>query len=330
MENSRPSAWHARRQAHEKTGRDEDGDDRDEDVAERAGHFLDRRHLRVGFLFVADAGERRAFDEFVKDLVDKARAEDDLILSRREELALDAVDVLDGLLVDLRLVVDDEAQARRAMLRVADVVLAADVFPDELRDALLVREVVVLVVVRGRGFRRSRRIGGRFRDDRLVAERDRDVAVVRRVRHDERRRRLVARRLDRLGVELEEQLAFLDLVALRGLGREVLAVQLDRVHADVDEHLDAVFGLHADGVLRLEEHRDLAVERCEDLPFRVLDRRAAAHRARAEDRIVHRAECDELALDRAVQTNVFHFSYLLFSLKPYLYESLCGISSMTL
>ena len=91
----------------------------------------------------------------------------------------------------------------------------------------------------------------------------------------------------------------------------MLAIQLHRVHADVDEHLDAIVGFHADRVLRLEEHRDLAVERRDDLAFRVPHGRAAAHRARAEDRIVHRAECDELALDRAVQTDVFHVSYLL-------------------
>ena len=295
-------------QAHEKTGGNEDRDDRDEDVAERAGNLLHRRHLRVSLFFVAHAREIRALDELVKDLVDEARAEDDLVLGCCKELALDAVDVLDGLLINLRLVVDDEAQARRAVLSVADIVLAADVLPDELCHALLVREIVVLVVFGWcSGLCRCSFFCGRFRRDRLVAKRDRDVAELCRIRHNDRRRRLIASGLDGLRVELEEQLAFLDRIALRCFRREMLAFELHRIHADMDEDFDAVRRLHADGMLRFEEHRDFAVERCVDLAFRVLDGRAAPHRTAAEHRVLDVAERNELAFERAVQTNVFHF-----------------------
>lgn len=153
-----PQALRRAAQAHEKTGRDEHGDDGYEDVAERARNLLHERHLRVGFLLVAHAGEIRPPDELREHLVDEARAKDDLVLRRREELPLHALDILDGLLIDLALVIHDEAQTRRAVLGVADILHAADVLLDELCDALLVGQVVkgMILRVRRRGCSASR------------------------------------------------------------------------------------------------------------------------------------------------------------------------------
>ena len=306
-------------QAHEETGCDEDRDDRHEDVAERAGDLLGHRHLCVCLsLVVAGTGEARAGDEGVVHLVDEACAEDNLVLGRRKELALDAVDVLDGLRVELRLVVDDQAQARRAVLGTADVVVAADVLPDELRDALFLRQVAVVLLRLCRGSGCIRLRGGFFcrlcrdRRDLLVAERHRDLVVVEGVRHEDRRRRVVTGRLDALRVELQEQLALLDRIALRNLGVEVLAAEVDRVDADVDQDVCAVLSMDADGVLRAEEHRDCAIDRRVDLAVRVLDGSALAHRAAREGRILDIFQFDELSIERTVQANLFHKEFLLF------------------
>ena len=212
-----------------------------EDVAERAGNLLGHRHLCVCLsLVVAGTGEARAGNKGVEYLVDEARAENDLVLGRGEELALDAVDILDGLLIELRLVVDDQAQARRAVLCAADVVAAANVLPDELGDALFLWEVAVVLFRLCRSLCSGGFLFSRLRRDRrdfLVAERHGDLVVVEGIRHENRRRRVVAGRLDALRVELEQELALLDGIALLDLGVEVLAAEVDRVDADVDQDI---------------------------------------------------------------------------------------------
>lgn len=131
-----------------------------------------------------------------------------------------------------------QAQARRAVLGAADIVVAADVLPDKLRDAFFLRQVAVVFLRLRRRSGCIRLRGGFFcrlcrdRRDLLIAERDRDLVVVEGVRHEDRRRRVVAGRLDALRVELQEQLALLDRIALRDLGVEVLAAEVDRVDAD--------------------------------------------------------------------------------------------------
>ncbi len=122
------------------------------------------------------------------------------------------------------------------MLCAADVVAAANVLPDELGDALFLREVaVVLFRLCSGGFLFSRL--RRDRRDFLVAERHGDLVVVEGIRHENRRRRVVAGRLDALRVELEQELALLDCIALLNLGVEVLAAEVDRVDADVNQDI---------------------------------------------------------------------------------------------
>mgnify|MGYP006875488235 CR=1 FL=1 len=88
----------------------------------------------------------------------------------------------------------------------------------------------------------------------------------------------------------------------------MLPVELHRIHADMDEHLDAIRRFQTDGMLRLEEYCDFAVERRDNLALRVLHRGAASHRPGAKDHILDRAERDQLALERARQPNVSHLA----------------------
>ena len=291
-------------QAHEKTCCNENRDDRDEHIAQRTGNLLHERHLLIGRFLVARAGQRRIVrDERRADLVHKARAKDDLILLRREELAFDTLDVLDGLFVDQGLVVDNEAQARRAMLRRTHVAHAAHIFLDELRHALLIRQIVILAVTGCRSFCAA---AIRLRSHGLSIQLEGNAAVLIVVGHHHRGCRVIARGGDSLRVELQQKLPLRDLVALRSLCREMLALQIDRVHAYMDKKLNAVLGLEADGMLGLEEHRDLAVKRCINLALRIPYRRAASHGAARKNGILHILQSNQLTFQRAAQTNVFH------------------------
>ena len=126
------------------------------------------------------------------------------------------------------------------MLCATYVVAAANVLPDELGNALFLREVAVVLFrlcrsLCSEGFLFSRLC--RDRRDFLVAECHGDLVVVEGIRHEDRRRRVVAGRLDALRVELEQELALLDRIALLDLGVEVLATEVDRVDTDVDQDI---------------------------------------------------------------------------------------------
>ncbi len=89
--------------------------------------------------------------------------------------------------------------------------------------------------------------------------------------------------------------------------REMLAIQLHRIEADMHEQIDAVIAVQADGMQRREQHRYLAVKRRIELPLRLAHRSAAAHGPTGESRITDLAEQDQLPRQRTIQTNVLHF-----------------------
>ena len=224
---------------------------------------MQRCHLIIRFLLaVHRAHEIRARDKGIEHLVDKARAEDDLVLCGGKELPLHTVDVLDRLLVDDRLVVDDEAQTRRTVLGTANIARAADVLPDELCDTLLLRQIRIDVILRRS--RCCRGFLGRLitaRGDLRIIECERDLPEVRRVRHEHGRRCLIPLRTDRGGIELKQQLPALYRIALCNMRREMLPLKLHRIHTDVDEEIHPVRRVNTDGMLRAKEHGDLAVHR---------------------------------------------------------------------
>ena len=201
------------------------------------------------------------------------------------------------------------------MLGTADIARAADVFPDELCDALLLRQIRIDVIVR-RSFRRRCFLGRLItaRGDLRIIECERDLPEVRRVRHKHGGRRLISLRADRGGVELEQQLPALYHVPLRNVRREMLALKLHRIHTDMDEEIHPVRRVNADGVLRTKEHRDLAVHRRHHAPLRIGNRRTAPHRAARKRRIRHLREWDQTSLERTVQTNVLHIKSPLMKL----------------
>ena len=73
-------------------------------------------------------------------------------------------------------------------------------------------------------------------------------------------------------VDLDEEVARTDPLARTDPDVEALAVHLDRVDADVDEHLDAVRGADAEGVAGLGDDGQLSVDRGDDVaPDRLAD-----------------------------------------------------------
>ena len=66
---------------------------------------------------------------------------------------------------------------------------------------------------------------------------------------------------DLVDIEVEQQLAGLDLVAFCDLGIEAVAVHGYGVNTDVDQKLHAGGACKADGVLGISDRGDLAVER---------------------------------------------------------------------
>ena len=83
--------------------------------------------LRLG-LVLAHGGSAGLGDKRIVDLVDRAGAEDDLKLSLGFKDALDAGDVLQGSLVHLLVVRDDQPEPCGTVGRGDDVFLAADAF----------------------------------------------------------------------------------------------------------------------------------------------------------------------------------------------------------
>ena len=106
------------------------GDDGDKDVAEHLNGthkdvlLLCRGLLDLGLGGSLDAAER---DELFVDLVDGAGAKDNLQLALGLKDALGAVDILEGLLVDLGVIGNHQAQTRGAVCGRNNVVGATDV-----------------------------------------------------------------------------------------------------------------------------------------------------------------------------------------------------------
>lgn len=119
-------AHNAQQQARSHDG----GDDGDKDIAEHLnGTHKDVLLLRRGLLDLRlggslDATER---DELFVDLVDGAGAKNNLELALSLKDALGAVDVLDGLLVNLGIIGNHQAQTRSAVCGRNNVVGATDV-----------------------------------------------------------------------------------------------------------------------------------------------------------------------------------------------------------
>ena len=135
------------------------------------------------------------------------------------------------------------------MLGAAHIARAANVLPDELCDALLLRQIRIDVVLNHRSLCLYLLSRIPARGDLRIVQRERDLSVVRRICHKHGRRGLIALRANRIGIELEQQLPALDRIALRDVRREMLALELHRVHADVDEEIDPVCRVNANRVL---------------------------------------------------------------------------------
>lgn len=106
------------------------GDDGDKDVAEYLnGAHKDVLLLRRGLLDLGLGGSLDAAkrNELVVDLIDGASAKDNLELALGLKDALSAVDILEGLLVNLGVIGNHQAQTRGAMRGRDDVVGATDV-----------------------------------------------------------------------------------------------------------------------------------------------------------------------------------------------------------
>ena len=116
--------------AQQQTRSHDSGDDGDKDVAEHLNGthkdvlLLCRGLLDLGLGGSLDAAER---NELFVDLVDGAGAKNNLELALGLKDALGAVDILEGLLVDLRVVGNHQTQTRGAVCGRNNVVGATDV-----------------------------------------------------------------------------------------------------------------------------------------------------------------------------------------------------------
>lgn len=116
--------------AQQQTRSHDGGDDGDKDVAEHLNGthkdvlLLCRGLLDLGLGGSLDSAER---NELFVDLVDGAGAKNNLELALSLKDALGAVDILEGLLVNLRVIGNHQAQTRGAMRGRDDVVGATDI-----------------------------------------------------------------------------------------------------------------------------------------------------------------------------------------------------------
>ena len=79
----------------------------------------------------------------------------------------------------------------------------------------------------------------------------------------------------------------------------MLALELDGVHADVDEQLDSACGSQTVGVPGREGHENLAVDRGYDRPLSGGDGHARAEHAGGEGLVLHLGQRDRTPLDRS-------------------------------
>ena len=127
-----PLAEHAGQAAEQGRGQDA-GHDVHEHVGQRLDDGLQGVHLLGGLgldLGHGTAGGAGILAEYLVDLVDQPSAEDDLELVAGHELTFDQVDVVNGLLVDLVVIFQHDAQPRCAVRAGHDVFFAADLLGD--------------------------------------------------------------------------------------------------------------------------------------------------------------------------------------------------------
>ena len=79
----------------------------------------------------------------------------------------------------------------------------------------------------------------------------------------------------------------------------MLALELDGVHADVDEQLDSAGGSQTVGVTGREGHEDLTVDRRDDRSLGGRNGHARAEHARGEGLVLHLGQRDRTSLDRS-------------------------------
>ena len=103
---------------------------------------------------------------------------------------------------------------------------------------------------------------------------------------------------------MHEDITGLDALSFDDSGREAVAFHGDRVDADVDEDLDVVVGLDAEGVAGVGGHDDVPGYRGHDRAVGGDNAGALAHDAGGEDGVGHLLEVDDPAGDRADDADV--------------------------
>ena len=101
---------------------------------------------------------------------------------------------------------------------------------------------------------------------------------------------------DLVDIEVEEQLAGLDLIAFSDLRIEAVAVHGYGINTDVDQKFHAGGACKADSVLGISDRSDLAVERSYDIACRRLDAYAVAEDAACKGLIFDVLTCNDKAV----------------------------------
>ena len=131
------------------------------------------------------------------------------------------------------------------MLCAADIIHAAHIALDKLGHTFLSRQVgqgrligLHLLLHAGRPGRRSLlSISG---NNLGAIQGNGDLAVISRIRHQHRRGHIIACSLDGRHIEFQQELALLHCRPLLHMGSEMLALEVHRVKAHMDKHVNAI------------------------------------------------------------------------------------------
>lgn len=142
-----------------------------------------------------------------------------------------------------------------------------------------------------------------------------------RIRVRDRHHRYEARRLarDEVLIELDQQIARLDLRTLRHFRDESLTIEFDRVDADMQQDLGAFGGLHRHRVAGAGEMRDDAIAGGDEAPVERIDADSVAEHPAREDGVRHVSQCNDRAGQRCPQDDAVQCdqSGLLSSFHPH-------------